>query len=203
VPIPDSTLGGIIFQSLSYDSVSGSEGVAFRAKGGGRSLHSGKSHAFGTMMYPLPCCLSCPRQFGAERCLAERRGVTLVGGNMGAEIGDCAREERAGDGCVVNCSLIDGISLVGDIGGSLVMDIGEEFGGWRGGELDKPGAVRSSGGVAGSRGCASLDDDSGSDPGEVGGGDGARVLTIGCGVVGNVVVGVAELEAEECRWFRP
>jgi hypothetical protein len=49
-----------------------------------------------------------------------------------------------------------------------------------------------------------LDDDTGSVPGEVGGrGDGARVMTMGCGVVGNVVVGVAELDAEECRWLRP
>jgi hypothetical protein len=35
------------------------------------------------------------------------------------------------------------------------MDIGEEFGGWRCGELDKPGAVESCRGVAGSSGRAS------------------------------------------------
>jgi hypothetical protein len=74
---------------------------------------------------------------------------------MGAEAGNCAGGNCAGNGCVVNCSLVDGISLVGGIGGSLVMDIGEEFGGWRCGELDKPGAVESCRGVAGSSGRAS------------------------------------------------
>jgi hypothetical protein len=102
--------------ALSYDSVAGSEGVTFRAKGGRRSPHSGKSHALGsTQMFPLPCCPSYPRRFGAERCLVERRGVTLVGGNIGAEAGECAGGEHAGNGCVVKCSFVE------DVDGSLVI----------------------------------------------------------------------------------
>jgi len=81
---------------------------------------------------------------------------------MDAEAGDCSEGERAGKGCIVNCSLIkdvvgsliDDISLVGGIGGSLAMDIGEEFGGWRGGELNKPGVVESSDGPECSGSCA-------------------------------------------------
>ena len=65
-----STFCGVSVIALSYDSVSGSEDLAFRAKGDGRSPHSRKSHALGSTMYPLPFCPSYPRRFGAEQCLA-------------------------------------------------------------------------------------------------------------------------------------